>query len=318
MIMKPFRTILFAADFSENSLEAFRAACSLAVENQTRLVVLHVAESPWAPEGQIDQAEQPIPLPGAEPGESRHQFLRRRVREAYAPNQPIDVEYQTAEGNAAEGILRTAREIGSDLIVMGTHGLTSLRRLLAGSVAIAVLHDAQCPVLALRSGARLRDSAEIRVIVHPTDFSASSDAALQVARSLARDLGARLVLLHVAPFPVVGQVGMMPAVDAGYESDALEAARGRVDGPDLKYPVETWFCRGQAPDEIVRVAREVGCDLIVMGTHGRTGLGRLLMGNTAESVLPEANCPVIILKSPPTVSPGTAKSPAEGKSVTVF
>ena len=73
--------------------------------------------------------------------------------------------------------------------------------------------------------------------------------------------------------------------------------RERIDGPDLKYPVETWFSRGFAPDEIVRVAAEVGCGLIVMGTHGRTGLGRLLMGNTAESVLPEASCPVMIVKA---------------------
>jgi nucleotide-binding universal stress UspA family protein len=111
---------------------------------------------------------------------------------------------------------------------------------------------------------------------------------------------------------------MTAALDVIDDSDALEAARKAVDGPDLKYPVETWFARGEAPDEIVRVAKEVGCDLIVMGTHGRTGLGRLLLGNTAESVLPEASCPVIILKSPKQATPTNSSSPPDKKVVTVF
>jgi nucleotide-binding universal stress UspA family protein len=117
--------------------------------------------------------------------------------------------------------------------------------------------------------------------------------------------------------PVSRDVGRAPAIDSAYESDALEVARRLVDGPDLKYPVETWFSRGQEPDEIVRVARDVGCDLIVMGTHGRTGLSRLLMGNTAESVLPEANCPVIIFKAPQHVGPALSKSLADQEVVTI-
>ncbi len=75
-----------------------------------------------------------------------------------------------------------AEEIDSDLIVMGTHGRTGLRGLLAGSVAIAVLRGARCPVLALRSAEHPRETKEIRVILHPTDFSVDSEAALKVAR----------------------------------------------------------------------------------------------------------------------------------------
>ena len=92
-----------------------------------------------------------------------------------------------------------ADEIGADLIVMGTHGPTLLRRLLAGSVATAVLRGARSPVMALRFAEHPHAAEEIRVIVHPTDFSEGSEAALRVARSLACDRGARLVLLHVAP-----------------------------------------------------------------------------------------------------------------------
>jgi nucleotide-binding universal stress UspA family protein len=80
--------------------------------------------------------------------------------------------------------------------------------------------------------------------------------------------------------------------------------------------VETRLSQGDAPDQILRTAGEVGADLIVMGTHGRTGLGRLLMGNVAESVLPEANCPVLVVKTPERVSPPTSDRPA-AQAVTV-
>ena len=75
--------------------------------------------------------------------------------------------------------------------------------------------------------------------------------------------------------------------------------------------------RGYAPEGIVETAEEVGCDLIVMGTHGRTGFSRLLMGSVAESVLPKATCPVLVVKPPSRISEPTSNQPAE-KMMTVF
>jgi nucleotide-binding universal stress UspA family protein len=308
--MTPFRTILFAADFSESSKQAFHSAWSVAVKDKTRLFVLHVIEPNWGPTEPVRRSRQTSELNGAEPDEVGREALRQQMREVYTPGHPIDVEYCVREGDAAAEILRMAHEIDCDLIVMGTHGRTLLRRLLAGSVATAVLRGATCPVLALRSADRSHALTRLRVIVHPTDFSHGSDAALRVARSLARDRGARLVLLHVAPLHVVVEGGVTAALDVNDLRDALEAAREIVDGPDLKFPVETWFSQGAAADEIIHVAEEIRCDLIVMGTHGRTGLGRLLMGNTAESVLPETNCPVMIVKASEPVSSPTANSSA--------
>jgi nucleotide-binding universal stress UspA family protein len=73
--------------------------------------------------------------------------------------------------------------------------------------------------------------------------------------------------------------------------------RTRLDGPDLKYPVETRISRGFPPDGILAMAAESRCHVIVMGTHGRTGLLRSLMGSVAESVLSQAECPVMIVKA---------------------
>jgi nucleotide-binding universal stress UspA family protein len=296
--MQPFNNILFAADFSENSRRAFRLACSLAVERKTKLTVLHVVEPNWVPEEPVYFGQPTVQFYSVGPGETRRETLQRKLCEFYVPGEALDVTYRVREGDIAAEILQIAKEIESDLIVMGTHGRTGLRWLLAGSVAIAVLHEAHCPVLALRDADLPRKTEDFQVILHPTDFSKSSECALAVARALARDLGSRLPMLHVVPFPVYAGGTMAAELDPRVYRQELEAVRNRVDGPDLKYPAETHLSRGDAADEILRVADEIESSLIVMGTHGRTGLGRLLMGNVAESVLPRAHCPVLIVKMP--------------------
>jgi nucleotide-binding universal stress UspA family protein len=302
--MQPFRTILFAADFSENSQEAFRMACALAVESQTRLIVVHVVHPDRVAAERISSG-----LAALGNGDL-HSALDRRMRATYTPNRPIDVEYRTKEGSASVEILRAADEVGADLIVMGTHGLTGLRRLLTGSVASTVLHRAHGSVLALRSDRRPHPVSELRVILHPTDFSEASESALGVARSLAREPGARLILLHVIP------PGLAPTEKMGAESEpqdhqlSLDGIRSRFDGPDLKYPLETRLSRGSPAEEILRTAREVGADLIVMGTHGVSALRWILMGSVAEFVLSQAECPVMVMKTTEQTSSPTVDRPA--------
>lgn len=312
--MQPFRTILLAADFSENSQDAFHLACSLAMGNGKRLIVLHVVKPARVSKTPDYLGQGSLPTSETEDG---HEFLKRRMGEVYVPNNPIDVEYRTRDGDASVEIVRMADEIGADLIAMGTQGRTGLRSLLAGSVATTVLKKAHCPVLALRSGNRPYPAKEMRVILHPTDFSKASEAALQVARSLARDLGTRLVLLHVLPLAIYLE-GEMAAERAPWDyQHSLDVARRRLDSPDLEYPVETRLSRGFEAEEILRLAQEVESDLIVMGTHGRTGVGRLLMGNTAESVLPRADCPVLVVKSAQGV-PVSTSDRSQHKSTVVF
>jgi nucleotide-binding universal stress UspA family protein len=138
----------------------------------------------------------------------------------------------------------------------------------------------------------------IRAILHPTDFSDRSKFAFGLACSLARDYGARLVVLHVAepPMAVAGEGVLMlpPAFDLEPLREQLQQLRPE----DPKLPAEHRLVQGDAATEILRVAEEAKCDLIVMGTHGRTGLGRLLMGSVAEQVVRKASCPVLTVKTP--------------------
>jgi nucleotide-binding universal stress UspA family protein len=295
--MQRFQPILFATDFSENSKQAFDSARSLALGNESRLVVLHVEKRHWASDQPVHHGQHSLQLHPVQPGETEQQSAIQRMGELYVPNRPMQMEYIATQGDAAEEILRKARELSSDLIVMGTHGRTGLRRMLAGSVAVSVLRGAPCPVLAFRSVEKPRKTNEIRVILHPTDFSVDSEAALRVARWLAREHGARLIVLHVAVLEDLLAGTPAAEIDPRLDREALEDVRKRVEGPDLKHRVESMLRRGYAAEGILQSAEEVGCDLIVMGTNGRSGLSRLLMGSVAEHVLAKADCPVLVAKA---------------------
>jgi nucleotide-binding universal stress UspA family protein len=140
----------------------------------------------------------------------------------------------------------------------------------------------------------------IETILHPTDFSKNSEHAFQLACSLARDHGARLILLHVQEtlIPVATEVGPAP-LDLAEERKGLQERLKALRPEDPRIAVKHCIVAGGAAEEIVSLAHEEGCDLIVMGTHGRTGLCRLLMGSVAEEVIRKSPCPVLAVKCPP-------------------
>ncbi len=137
--MQPFRHILFAADFSENSQEAFRVACSLCGETKTRMSVIHVVEPHWVAEEPVYFGQPAVQYFDSGPEPTGLEALHRKLVDQYTPNHAIDITYFVKEGEISSEILDLAEQTASDLIVMGTHGRTGLRWLLAGSVAISVL-----------------------------------------------------------------------------------------------------------------------------------------------------------------------------------
>ena len=151
----------------------------------------------------------------------------------------------------------------------------------------------------------------IRTIVHPTDFSANSQYAWEMACALARDYGARLLLVHVEPpLPSYADLGAVPPEP--FDRRALERKLAQIKPTDSNNPVVArTLLVGDETSEINRFAEENHADLIVMGTHGRTGFGRLLVGSVAESVLRRAPCPVLTIKTPLTLK---AKKPTTCES----
>lgn len=136
----------------------------------------------------------------------------------------------------------------------------------------------------------------LKTILHPTDFSPPSEHARKIAQGLARDYDARLIVLHAIEPPLFSNqaAGETPEARA-YRNSARDKISGLVEaGSPL--PAETLLSDGIASAEIVRVAAERQCDLIVIGSHGRTGIGRVLMGSVAEEVSRKAPCPVLIVR----------------------
>jgi nucleotide-binding universal stress UspA family protein len=153
----------------------------------------------------------------------------------------------------------------------------------------------------------------IRTILHPTDFSSRSDYAFQLACALARAQGARVVVLHVAapPPPVVTPGGVITDPAYGDYEQGVCQRLCELRAPDPQVGVEHRLAEGEPATEILKVAQEVNAELIVMGTHGRTGLGRLLLGSVAEQVLRKAPCPVLTVKIPVLDQMPTAAAGAE-------
>jgi nucleotide-binding universal stress UspA family protein len=138
----------------------------------------------------------------------------------------------------------------------------------------------------------------IHTIVHPTDFSPRSDHAFQLACSLARDHGARLIVCHVVLPPAVVYGAEITGLSEESYKQAAEEKLAQLAAPDPALRLEKRLLQGEPADEIVRLAGASNCDLIVLGTHGRTGLSRLLLGSVAEQVLRKAPCAVLTVKAP--------------------
>jgi nucleotide-binding universal stress UspA family protein len=136
----------------------------------------------------------------------------------------------------------------------------------------------------------------VHTILYPTDFSAQSEHAFELACALARDYSARLVLLHVYPPPIY------PVFEGGaFPVDCETPPRGAVTAKEANQPpnlnVERVLVEGDPAHEIVEAAKKYDAGLIVMGTHGRGGLTRLLMGSVAEVVNRKATCPVLTVRN---------------------
>jgi nucleotide-binding universal stress UspA family protein len=136
----------------------------------------------------------------------------------------------------------------------------------------------------------------ISKILFPTDFSHASDAGLDFATQLAKQLGATLLIVHVEEAPLAYGGGEMYYGLPEPDTDALKEMLSRVKPRDPAVRFEQRLVPGVPATAICDLAAEAKAGLIVMGTHGRTGLSRLLMGSVAEQVMRQAPCPVLTFK----------------------
>jgi len=151
------------------------------------------------------------------------------------------------------------------------------------------------------------NALQLRRILVPTDFSGCANYALAYAAAIARAANATVICVNVVEpiVPAVGYTGMVEAMPIAEMSEQMEDSAERelpgvMNCEELRgLKVEEVIGHGDAAAEIVRVADEQKVDLIVISSHGRTGLGRIIFGSTAEAVVRHARCPVLVVKPPP-------------------
>lgn len=293
--------ILMPIDFSKCSETALDYAILLAQQYGAELHWLHVVivddEAPFPEDVFPDFSEIHARL---------ERVLQSEVGQRVSPPgaQSIRiVEQQRQALEAAPEILDYAETEGIDFIVIGTHGHRGLKRFLLGSVAETVVRGAPCPVLAVRGDGSAPDLRGIDRILVPYDFSQFSRNALEAARGLGETYGSHIDLLHVAApaVPPGGIVGM-PLPEPPHTDLTADAIRlldqhaAAAGGPAV--PSQSHVLEGSAAWRITDFAEEHGSDLIVMGSHGLSGLRRFLLGSVSEQVVRSAPCPVLVLRPP--------------------
>jgi nucleotide-binding universal stress UspA family protein len=206
--------------------------------------------------------------------------------------------------DAAQGILDTAKANQADLIAMTTHGRSGFVRWALGSVAERVLQQATMPVLLVRATTTL-PAGKIQQILVPLDGSALAETALPTAQAIAQQTGATLRLVQaIQPIGLDDQQIIFASgadVQTMFEEWHTSAAQ-YLHSLELELHAKGIPCTSQVtfgdPDKVIcSTVDEEGVDLIVMSTHGRSGLKRWVYGSVANKVLHGANCPLLLLRS---------------------
>jgi nucleotide-binding universal stress UspA family protein len=290
-----FKKILCPIDFSPGSQQAMRTAVRLANERDAELVLVHSWYlPPVAFSGDYvyaadivqqlsDDAQRSLEAAVGEAGKMGARRVTSKLLTGLPWQQIVDA---------------AKREAGLGLIVIGTHGRTGLSRVLLGSVAELVVRHAPCPVLTVRPH---NEPAPFAHVLCPVDLSRPARDAMNLAAELAPSSGAGITLLHVLELPV-SYTGKLPLPDFHRDLDVRSAALLDQWTTDLKakvaVPVTQLTRIGRPGAQILSVLEDDRTfDLVVMGSHGHTGVERMLLGSVAEKIVRHARCPVLVAHS---------------------
>ncbi|HEU4684223.1 MAG TPA: universal stress protein [Nitrospira sp.] len=292
--------ILLATDFSDSAERAQEYGQYLAASFGVPLDIVHIVEVP--PEAE-DAGDERKPLAAVETDvRDRLTALREHLH-----GLPGAIHVGQAKGQPSGQIRRIVQETGADLLVMGLQGQGRRPYGLIGTTAERVTAEGPCPVLTVplpqteAAPCTLRESSKVEVqrVLAPIDESDPSLDALEYAMQFACGLDAGLVLLHVLEESQDHRGGISLDDEAGqrvhWDNRLAEfASVGTALGLAVDQEVRT----GLPSDSILAGALHHGCDLIVMGTHGRGARVRVPFGSVARAILRQATCPALTVKSP--------------------
>jgi nucleotide-binding universal stress UspA family protein len=277
--------ILVATDGSETAATAVDGAIRLADRFGADLHAIHVTPP-----------DDGGPPPGSPEEIDPDALFEELTARAAEHGVPVSTAVQPNESGAARVIVDHAEARDVDLLVMGTQGRTGLNRFVLGSVTERTLRIASVPVLTVRTSTPIKELDEILVA---TDGSEGANAAVTHAVGLAAAIDATLHVVHVVDAtvarPTSADGSILDLLEAAGQ-EALDRAIERAERADVP-AVEATLLSGSPHRAIVDYAAAADVDLTVVGTHGRTGIDRLLLGSVAERVVRTAGTPVLGLKT---------------------
>jgi nucleotide-binding universal stress UspA family protein len=297
-----YGTILVPLDGSEFSERALPMATSLAQAMESKVILMHAASASV--------------FPGADPTEAQCQAIEDA--ESYLAalanglsEQGLTVEVAAPFGDAAESIVLEVGMRTADLVVMCTHGRSGMGRWIYGSVAEQVLAHSPAPVLLVRpTGEIVTLMPERAPLLVSLDGSAFAEAALSHAVALARAFGGPILLVRALEQPVISYEYAVTGIlyesmeEQRRQAEAyLEGVAQRLRSDGLN--VDTLVWEGWPADVIVHRGMASDARLIVMATHGRTGIARLVLGSVALEVVRRTHLPVLLVRPPESAAPAS-------------
>jgi nucleotide-binding universal stress UspA family protein len=293
-------TVVVGMDFSAGAEKALRSAANLARHFHASLHLVTVVVPPTV----YQRVLSPIHRHSITEDELVNAARDRLAAVASSPHLVgLSIQVSIHVGNPFAELIKACRERDASLIVVGAHHHHGVERLVLGSTAERVVRKSPIPVLV----ARTELPAEPTCVLAPIDFSDPSGSAAEMAIGLARRWMAQLIFLHVIE-PIAqtylwpldpGAVEVFPAEPGDLAGDWTEFL-ATLDLRDLRWEQRT--AKGEAAAMIHEVADETGADLVVIGTHGRSGLTHALLGSLAERIVRTASLPVL------TVQPETSRT----------
>jgi nucleotide-binding universal stress UspA family protein len=284
--MGRYRKILVAVDGSESSRNALRQAFRLAVDEKCWITVTSVVP-PYT--GDLDlTAVTDVRASLTKPCEDALGDARRLADEDRALIKTV-----CEIGETYERIVDLADAENCGIIVMGRRGRGRFERALMGSVTARVIGHTQRDVLVVPGDTRLG----WKKIVVGTDGSRFSTVATDKAIDFARAYGSELKIISIVDVPTELYAEAPAAVEDLIRKAKEYTAVVKTKAEAAGVPAETFVGEAETWDAIVKLAAEQAVDMIIMGSHGRTGLRRLLMGSVTEKVIGNACCPVMVVKS---------------------
>ncbi|MFZ1399280.1 MAG: universal stress protein [Candidatus Promineifilaceae bacterium] len=233
-------------------------------------------------------------------GQAEAKSYLKSVRNRLMPT-PATLKTELASGPAAQAILDYAQSEDVDLIFMSSHGRSGVSRWAYGSVADKVLHHASCAVAIIRAQVKYESLAHKRILV-PLDGSETAEAALIPALNLVKAIGGELLLLRVIDLPSIPDIRQLTGssreqiiADEQHRADNyLQSVKQSFS--QAQRPIATHVAVGPAAETIIAYADRQSVGLILISSHGRSGIGRWVFGRVTGKVLQAANCATLVIR----------------------